>query len=144
VTGGVLLTGETGSGKSTLAKELGEEVRQLNTEREVVVLSCNCNHLISTTMGSSERHVRDIFDYSRVRAEAGEDVVLILENVESVCRTRDRGDSTTGGTMVRVLAQFLVEIDGVRTEKVGNGGKESGKVSFLFPSAENWEERRRN
>jgi len=112
VVGGILITGPTGSGKSTLAFDLAENVRRNIGNSKTTVLECNCAGLISSEMGSTERSVKRVFSECRRLTSVGQDVVLILENIETVCRTRDDGDSTKGGTMGRVLAQFLIEIDG--------------------------------
>jgi len=73
-------------------------------------------------IGESERNVRAVFAQARAAAPS----VLFFDELDSLAPQRGRG-SDSGGVMDRVVAQLLVELDGVSSGGGGVvGGREGG------------------
>lgn len=98
---GVVLYGPPGTGKTLLA-------RALATEAQVNFIALRGPELLSKYVGESERGVREIFAKARQAAPC----ILFFDELDSLVPQRGR----TQGTDVtdRVVAQMLVEIDGIQ------------------------------
>ena len=98
---GIILHGPPGTGKTLL-------VRALATEAQVNFIAVRGLELLSKFVGESERGVREVFAKARQAAPC----ILFLDELDSLVpeRGRAQGNDVTD----RVVAQFLVEIDGVR------------------------------
>lgn len=104
--GGVLLTGPPMSGKSFLAYRCAQYAASLKPS--IKLLDVSCTSLIHKEVGGSERAVRRLFDCARRAAPC----ILIMDAIENVAAVRGH-DTTTEGTLDRVLSTLLVEMDGV-------------------------------
>jgi len=98
---GMILHGPPGTGKTLLA-------RALATEAQVNFIAVRGPELLSKYVGDSERGVREIFAKARQAAPC----ILFLDELDSLVPERGRSQGTD--VTDRVVAQFLVEIDGVR------------------------------
>lgn len=101
---GLIMHGPPGTGKTMLA-------RALATEAQVNFVAVRGPELLSKYVGESERGVREIF----VKVRQASPCILFLDELDSLvpARGRSQGNDVTD----RVVAQFLVEIDGVRPLK---------------------------
>lgn len=97
---GVLLAGPPGTGKTMLA-------RALATETEANFLSVKGPELVSKYVGASEQKVREIFRKAREAAPC----VVFFDEIDALAPAR--GGASDSGVAERVLAQFLVEMDGL-------------------------------
>uniref|UniRef100_A0A0D9W9I5 Peroxisomal ATPase PEX6 n=1 Tax=Leersia perrieri TaxID=77586 RepID=A0A0D9W9I5_9ORYZ len=98
---GVLLYGPPGTGKTLLAKAVA-------TECSLNFLSVKGPELINMYVGESEKNVRDIFE----KARSASPCVIFFDELDSLAPARG-SSSDSAGVMDRVVAQLLVEIDGV-------------------------------
>jgi transitional endoplasmic reticulum ATPase len=98
---GIILHGPPGTGKTLLA-------RALATEAQVNFVAVRGPELLSKYVGESERAVREVFAKIRQAAPC----ILFLDELDSLVPQRGRSQGTD--VTDRVVAQFLVEIDGVR------------------------------
>jgi transitional endoplasmic reticulum ATPase len=98
---GLILHGPPGTGKTLLA-------RALATEAQMNFIAVRGPELLSKYVGESERGVREIFAKARQAAPC----ILFLDELDSL--VPERGRSQGNDVTDRVVAQFLVEIDGVR------------------------------
>ncbi|RSX54749.1 ATPase AAA [Bifidobacterium dolichotidis] len=107
---GVLLYGPPGNGKTMIAKAVA---RALSTQadRPGVFLSVKGPELLNKYVGESERMIRMIFDRARERAAAGNAVVVFIDEMDSLLRTRGSGVSSDVETTI--VPQFLTELDGM-------------------------------
>lgn len=106
VIGAILLTGEAGSGKSEIAMHCARYAAQLLPS--VKLIDVSCTSLIHKEVGGSEKAVHHLFDAARRASPC----ILLMDGMENVAAVRGN-DSTTEGTMDRVLSTLLVELDGV-------------------------------
>ena len=97
---GLLLYGPPGCGKTFLVKAIAGS-GQAN------VLSVKGAELLSKWVGESERAVRELFRRARESAPS----IVFLDEVDALAPVR--GQSTDGGTIDRVVAALLTELDGV-------------------------------
>ena len=104
---GALLSGLPGAGKTALAYHCASVAAKM---ARVTLLDVSCTSLIHKEIGGSERAVQRLF--AAVRAAAP--CLLLLDGIENVAPKRGN-DTTTEGTMDRVLSTFLTEMDGVDT-----------------------------
>jgi SpoVK/Ycf46/Vps4 family AAA+-type ATPase len=107
--GGILLTGPTGTGKTTLAYEVARHV--MKVVPTVKLLDVSCTSLVHKEVGGSERAVHRLFQCARKAAPC----IVLLDGIESIAAQRGN-DTTTEGTMDRILSTLLVELDGVDSE----------------------------
>ena len=99
---GILLTGAPGGGKTMLA-------RALATEASLNFIPVRPPDLASQFPGEAEKAVRSLFERARLAAPS----LLFFDEFDAVAPRR----GTAGAVFDRIVAQLLVEIDGlVRTE----------------------------
>ncbi|MEM9781433.1 MAG: AAA family ATPase [Pseudomonadota bacterium] len=95
---GVLLAGPPGTGKTLLAEALAGEV-------EAPFLVARGTQLLSRYLGDAERAIADVFERARQAAP----VVLFFDEIDAMAPARDGSEPA----MQRLVAQLLVEIDGI-------------------------------
>ncbi|SEA36967.1 AAA family ATPase [Rubrimonas cliftonensis] len=95
---GVLLAGPPGGGKTLLA-------RALAAESQANFIAVRGAHLVSRWLGDSEKAVAELFAQARHAAPC----VLFFDEIDAVAPARGAADAA----MTRVVAQLLVEIDGI-------------------------------
>lgn len=101
---GVLIYGPPGCGKTLLAHALA-------TESGANMIIVKGPEILSKWMGESEKAIREIFR----KAVASSPCVLILDELDSLARSRDGSDSGYGET---ILSQLLTEIEDSVTANV--------------------------
>ncbi|XP_056625133.1 ribosome biogenesis protein SPATA5 isoform X2 [Triplophysa dalaica] len=101
---GVLLYGPPGCSKTMIAKALASE-SQLN------FLSVKGPELLSKYVGESERSVREVFRKARAVAPS----IIFFDEIDALAVSR--GSSHAGGVGDRVMAQLLIEMDGIEALK---------------------------
>jgi transitional endoplasmic reticulum ATPase len=99
---GVLLAGPPGGGKTLLA-------RALAAESQANFIAARGAHLVSRWMGDAEKAVAELFAQARHAAPC----ILFFDEIDAVAPARGQADAT----MTRVVAQLLIEIDGVAQSK---------------------------
>lgn len=76
-------------------------------------LSVKGPELLNKFVGESERLIRMIFKRARERAAEGKPVIVFIDEMDSLLRTRGSGVSSDVETTI--VPQFLAELDGVET-----------------------------
>lgn len=109
IAGGVLLSGPPGCGKTALAYYSAHVASSINPS--IKLLDVKCTSLIHKEVGGSESAIRRLF----MCAKAVAPCILLMDGIENVAAVRGN-DSTTEGTMDRVLSTLLTELDGVGNE----------------------------
>ena len=97
---GLLLHGPSGCGKTSLA-------RHVATAAKANFVEVNAAQLISPTVGASEAALSRLFASARAAAPC----ILFLDNLEALASIRG-ADTTSTGTMDRLLSLLLLEVDG--------------------------------
>lgn len=110
---GVLLYGPPGNGKTMIAKAVAH---MLDEGEGGVFLSVKGPELLNKFVGESERLIRLMFARARERASSGRPVIVFIDEMDSLLRTRGSGVSSDVETTI--VPQFLAELDGV--EKLDN------------------------
>lgn len=95
-----------GLGKSALARALASEAAALG----IAALDVRCNDLLQSKLGASEKAVSRIFAHARDHAPC----VLLLDQVDMLGVPRGN-DTTTEGSLDRILGMLLMEMDGLKT-----------------------------
>lgn len=107
---GLLLYGPPGNGKTMIAKAVANSLARGSGTRGVF-LSVKGPELLNKFVGESERLMRRIFERARQRAGQGGPVIVFIDEMDSLLRTRGSGISSDVETTI--VPQFLAELDGV-------------------------------
>jgi len=109
---GILLYGPPGTGKTLMARQIGKMLN--STEPKVV----SGPEILNKYVGQSEENVRNLFkDAEEEERNCGDDSqlhVIVLDELDAICRTRNsRSDGTGVGDSV--VNQLLSKIDGYQS-----------------------------
>lgn len=96
---GVLLHGAPGTGKTLAAKALA-------TEAGAAFIAIRAAEMLSEWQGASEKALREAF----ARARAATPCILFFDEIDAIAGRRGGGE---GATIERMVAQLLVEMDGI-------------------------------
>ena len=110
---GIILYGPSGTGKTHI-------VRAIATEMEWTFLTADASQMFSRWQGDSEKAMKSLFETARAHKPC---IVFLDEAVAILGKTDDKSGSDS---KVRVMRQFLQEMDGIRTNK-----KERGMVVVI-------------
>ena len=117
---GVLLYGPPGNGKTLIAKAVAHALMERVSARraddggarvEGVFISVKGPELLNKYVGESERLVRSMFRRARDKAASGSPVIVFIDEMDSLLRTRGTGVSSDVETTI--VPQFLAELDGI-------------------------------
>ena len=130
---GVLLYGPPGNGKTLIAKAVAHALAEETGAGGGVFLSVKGPELLNKFVGESERLIRLMFKRARERASGGRPVVVFIDEMDSLLRTRGSGVSSDVETTI--VPQFLTELDGVESlDNVMVIGA-SNRIDMIDPAA---------
>lgn len=108
---GLILYGPPGTGKTLIARQIG---KTLNAREPKII---NGPEILNKYVGQSEENVRNLFRDAEIEyKQNGENSLLhiiILDEIDAICRQRGGGSSASGGVTDSVVNQLLSKIDGV-------------------------------
>eukprot|EP00960_Hanusia_phi_P039244 753819-Hanusia_phi.AAC.3 len=108
---GVLLYGAPGCGKTLIARKIGKML--VDKEPKVV----NGPEIFSKYVGGSEENIRNLFAEAKAeqaeKGDASELHVIILDELDAICRQRGttRGDTGVGDSVVNQLLSYIDGVD---------------------------------
>lgn len=107
---GLLLYGPPGTGKTLMARQIGQ---MLNGKDPVVV---NGPEILDKFVGESEKKVRELFapaeEEWRVRGPESDLHVIVLDELDAICKQRGKGQGAGSQVGDTVVNQFLAKMDG--------------------------------
>lgn len=98
---GILLYGPPGTGKTLLAKAVA-------TEYKMSFIAVKGPELMSPYVGETEANVRALFSKAREQSPC----IIFFDELDSLAAARGQ-DGDSGGVSDRVVAQLMIEIDGL-------------------------------
>lgn len=108
---GMLLYGPPGTGKTLIARQLAKFLKA--AEPKII----NGPELLDKMVGETEKKVRMLFaDAEKDQLDNGENSqlhVIVLDEIDSICKTRGSSRDSTG-VSDNIVNQFLTKIDGVQ------------------------------
>ena len=115
---GILLYGPPGCGKTLIAKAVANSLAKkvaavTGRDERSFFLNIKGPELLNKYVGETERHIRQVFQRAREKAEDGTPVIVFFDEMESLFRTRGSGISSDIESTI--VPQLLAEIDGVET-----------------------------
>jgi len=114
---GLLLFGPPGTGKTMIGKALASQAG-------ATFFSISASSLTSKWVGEGEKMVRALFLVARIKSPS----VVFIDEIDSLLTMRTEGDFEASR---RIKTEFLVQFDGVGSEKQGP------KESLLIVGATN-------
>jgi proteasome-associated ATPase len=116
---GILLYGPPGCGKTLIAKavanSLAKKIAEITGEpgTKSYFLNIKGPELLNKYVGETERHIRQIFQRAREKANSGTPVIVFFDEMDSLFRTR--GSGVSSDIENTIVPQLLSEIDGVES-----------------------------
>ncbi|SOV10675.1 N-ethylmaleimide-sensitive fusion protein [Plasmodium sp. gorilla clade G2] len=110
---GMILYGPPGTGKTLIARQIG---KTLNAREPKII---NGPEILNKYVGQSEENIRNLFkDAEMEYKQSGENSLLhiiILDEIDAICRQRGNAGSSSTGVNDSVVNQLLSKIDGVNS-----------------------------
>lgn len=116
---GILLYGPPGCGKTLIAKAVANSLAKKisektgDTDTKSFFLNIKGPELLNKYVGETERHIRQIFQRAREKANSGTPVIVFFDEMDSLFRTR--GSGVSSDIENTIVPQLLSEIDGVES-----------------------------
>ncbi len=102
----MLFYGPPGTGKTLLAAATSNALKLHDGGQRAVFFNCKVSSVMSKYFGESTKIISELYGTARDASPA----VIFLDEFESICGSRDDGDS---GTERRILSTILSELDGL-------------------------------